>query len=563
MPEPANTTPLDPSAEDATVAEAPSLSAEDARLLEEADAFIDENWESIVDDIAELVAVPSVVDDTRATDADPNGPEAHAGLRCALGIAERLGMQTTDDGGQIGWADITGQSPTQLALICHSDVVSPNVGWSFDPWTVTRKDGFLIGRGVLDDKGPLVISLHALAFIARRAQAAGKPLPYTLRMIVGTNEEVGMADVHYYLDHYDAPAFVFTPDADFPVCYGEKGQFGALFTTDVIEGGRIVCLTTQDGVTNAVPGRAIMVVRADAATLPATEHIQVYPLTPDEAAAFVAAEDGGPVAPDVEATDVRADAEAHNGTASNRATMTDDDATDNGNTAARHVGSGPFAKIVATGKGGHASLPEGMHNAIGILAHYALDQWLCNPQEEQFLTMLTRLTDAPDGSMAGIACKDEHFGELTSVAGTVHQRRGRFEVTLDVRYPTCTDGASLLVALEEVGRDGGCTVRCTRDEKPFLMDPDGPIVTTLVKTYRDATGFDGEPFTIGGGTYARAFPCASSFGPEDAHDHYPDWVGPMHGADEGVAETSLKRAFRIYVLAIDRLLRMDLGALGA
>ena len=30
-----------------------------------------------------------------------------------------------------------------------------------------------------------------------------------------------MADVKYYLKHYPAPVFCFTPDAEFPVCNGK------------------------------------------------------------------------------------------------------------------------------------------------------------------------------------------------------------------------------------------------------------------------------------------------------------------------------------------------------
>ena len=51
-------------------------------------------------------------------------------------------------------------------MICHADVVVPGVGWTSDPWTMQRRDGFLIGRGVLDDKGPLVVSLYAMKFFA-------------------------------------------------------------------------------------------------------------------------------------------------------------------------------------------------------------------------------------------------------------------------------------------------------------------------------------------------------------------------------------------------------------
>ena len=34
-----------------------------------------------------------------------------------------------------------------------------------------------------------------------------------------------MHDVDYYAEHYPMPAFCFTPDAEFPVCNGEKGGF--------------------------------------------------------------------------------------------------------------------------------------------------------------------------------------------------------------------------------------------------------------------------------------------------------------------------------------------------
>ena len=51
--------------------------------------------------------------------------------------------------------------------------------------------------------------------------------PYTVRFLFGANEESGMADVAYYHKHYDDPAFLFTPDAEFPVCYGEKGGYDA------------------------------------------------------------------------------------------------------------------------------------------------------------------------------------------------------------------------------------------------------------------------------------------------------------------------------------------------
>ena len=484
------------------------LSFPDRTLFVWADAFIKAHWDAILRDIERLVSVPSVVDYSAATEQDPFGPAAHEGLKTALAIASDLGFSVTDDHGYIGWADLPGSSDTQLAMICHADVVSPNIGWTVNPWGLTRRDGFLLGRGVLDDKGPLVVSLYVMKFFADMASQSGKPLPYTLRMLIGSSEEVGMEDAHYYLQHHEAPAFLFTPDAEFPVCYGEKGQFNVTLRFTGTENGRIVRFTTGDGATNAVPGRAVMTVRVNAADLLEPDGIQI-----DDASAELGAE------------------------------------------------TGTFAQITATGRGGHASLPEGTRNAIGMCAHYALDHGLANPDEASFLRMACRITDSYDGSGFGIACSDDHFGALTTVAGTIHMVEGRLQLTVDTRYPTAIDADQLRSAFETLAASGNAQVVETDGKKPFLMDPNGAIIDALIGAYRDASGLDGEPFTMGGGTYARLFPCAASYGPFDFNDKLPDWVGPMHGADEGISEAALKRAMRVYILAVKRLLTLDLAHL--
>ena len=127
----------------------------DVSILQEADAFIDAHWEEIVEEIGRLIAVPSVVDFDAATPEHPSGKEAHDGLNAAVDLARRLGFEATDNDGNVGVAVLPGERPETLAMICHADVVQPGIGWTVDPWTLVRRDGFLIGRGVVDDKGPL------------------------------------------------------------------------------------------------------------------------------------------------------------------------------------------------------------------------------------------------------------------------------------------------------------------------------------------------------------------------------------------------------------------------
>ncbi|KXN88158.1 putative di- and tripeptidase DUG2 [Leucoagaricus sp. SymC.cos] len=71
----------------------------------------------------------------------------------------------------------------------HYDVIpAPPEGWNSDPFTLTGKNGYLYGRGVTDDKGPiLAIACAAADLLARRA------LGVDLVFLVEGEEEVGSA----------------------------------------------------------------------------------------------------------------------------------------------------------------------------------------------------------------------------------------------------------------------------------------------------------------------------------------------------------------------------------
>ena len=237
------------------------MSAElDARI----DAYVDEVWEDVVSDIASLVGHASIADAAKAEPGAPFGPEVRDALDCALGIARRLGYDVSDDDGYVGMADIAGEREEQIATIAHVDVVPAGPGWGTDPFEMVRREGWLLGRGVIDDKGPAVLSLYAGAFLIRE----GIRPRYTFRALLGCDEEVGMTDVHHYLERHDDPLFLFTPDAEFPVCNAEKGCFGATFLTPAVPGGLIRSWSGAEA-TNAIPGESVLELALDASVLPA------------------------------------------------------------------------------------------------------------------------------------------------------------------------------------------------------------------------------------------------------------------------------------------------------
>ena len=194
----------------------------DENRLSDINRFAADHERDIVRDIARLVRIPSV-EGPAGPDA-PFGIESKRALDCGLQIAEELGLATVNCENKIGYASV-GEDHGQgyLATITHLDVVPAGDGWSSDPFTLREREGFLLGRGVMDDKGPSVLCLYALKYL----QDSGLPLRYPVRALLGSNEETGMGDLEYYNANYPAPLFCFSPDADFPLIHGEKGIYHA------------------------------------------------------------------------------------------------------------------------------------------------------------------------------------------------------------------------------------------------------------------------------------------------------------------------------------------------
>ena len=91
-------------------------------------------------------------------------------------------------------------------------------------------------------------------------------------------------------------------------------------------------------------------------------------------------------------------------------------------------------------------------------------------------------------------------------------------------------------------------------EKHIFPDrpQDGAVSDRL---YRDLTGSDDPPYTMGGGTYSKAVPNAISFGPgtkgpSRVHAFLPEGHGGAHGRDEALPMEKVYNCARIYVAAI-------------
>ena len=203
--------------------------------------YLEAHRDEIIGLLGELVAVPSVQGE--AEPGFPFGREPARALGIMLDSCESSGFSVENVENHAGSADLNDLEP-QLAILTHLDVVPAGEGWSSPPFELTKAGDRLVGRGTIDDKGPAVSAF----FAAKAVRELGIPLKKGVRLIFGTNEENGSADLAYYRAKRELPPMVFTPDGEYPVINGEKGMlriyFSADFNNGFIRGGDVI---------NAVP----------------------------------------------------------------------------------------------------------------------------------------------------------------------------------------------------------------------------------------------------------------------------------------------------------------------
>lgn len=201
-------------------------------------AFIEKNKENIIKDIAELVSFDSVSNHVVGNE-HPYGDVVAKTLDATLAMFEREGFATKNVDYHAGYGEI-GHGTKLIGILAHIDIVPAGKGWTSDPFTLTRRDGKLYGRGSTDDKGPAICTLYAMKYL----KESGVDISKRVRLIVGCNEEKGASCLAHYVEKEGQIDYGFTPDGNFPGIHGEKGQISATFVGKTnkiiaIEGGLV------------------------------------------------------------------------------------------------------------------------------------------------------------------------------------------------------------------------------------------------------------------------------------------------------------------------------------
>lgn len=204
-----------------------------------------------------------------------------------------------------------------------------------------------------------------------------------------------------------------------------------------------------------------------------------------------------------------------------------------------------FGTYEASGKACHGCAPWLGLNGISELmekVHQA-------EPENRFVRMHADLIGKTIyGEKLGIAAEDES-GKLTLNVGLFEVRDETATLMVDIRYPAKKNPDEISGSLVRQFSSYGASCECVYHVRPLYTPSDSPVLGALLSAYREVTGDDSRPISIGGGTYAKAMPNMVAFGP-----NFPGHENREHMEDEYILVEDFLKLEEIYERALAYLL---------
>lgn len=447
---------------------------------------------AMLSDIAALVEIPSV--NGKAKENAPFGEEVKTALEKMLYFAKRDGFDFLNVDNYAGEINLNDKE-TALAVLGHLDVVPAGDGWTYEPFKMTCRGDKIYGRGVSDDKGPVIAAYHAF----KAVRDLGVNLSKNVRLIVGTDEETGSHDMEYYTSKRKMPPMTFTPDSSFPVTNTEKGRFSKSFTCPFPEENTGIISFDGGIAVNAVPAKAKAVTRG-------------YSLITTLSVI----------------SSVRAETGIHFETKTLNAER---------------------IEITAEGVGAHASTPQSGKNAVTALIS-VLSKLGGDSESVRIFRRLSKLFPygVTDGSPLKVKMSDDISGALTLTLDVLKTENGELKGMFDSRVPLCATKENTAFVIRDILGQNGFSLSDTEMIPVHHVDSDSDFIKTLLKSYETFTGNEGFCEAIGGGTYVHEIEGGVAFGAI-----MPETDTNMHGADEFMPIDELLTAAEIFTLAIIEL----------
>lgn len=337
--------------------------------------------------LSEFVAINSAYDPDTASERDPFGIGVSEALNYIEALARKDGFEVNNYDNKVVEI-IYGRGKKNLTIMAHADVVPAGTGWNDPPFKMVEKKGVLYGRGVSDDKGPLLATYYAMKALRDAGDLGG----YQIRFLVGGNEESGSLCMEHYFHTLKKPqpTLGFSPDSDFPLIFAEKG----IYTFEVSHSLNVPGLISING---GVASNAVI------------EKCDVKFELNNDFLNFIMKKYK------------RTEAAIH----------TEDDIT----------------TVTFIGKAAHGALPELGINA-GMMAISALADYTKDP----LLAQLKKLYTPLDGSGYKCSGNSKEMGHNSSNVGLISFKDGQIRLTCNFRYVDTCDKKELLSTIKEVNK---------------------------------------------------------------------------------------------------------------
>ena len=446
--------------------------------------------EQFLSDLARLVEVPSVSRSDLAKDQAPFGEEVKKAFGVYADICHKLGYETVDCEGYAIYAQ-TGASDEYVASIGHLDVVDAGDKklWDSEPYSVRRDGDMLYGRGVNDDKGPLLASLYALKIV----QDLGLELKHDVRIIAGGAEETTWECMNYYFKHHKQPIMGFSPDGNFPIVNGEKGIFCYNYHFPKKTDGE------KNLVTNIECPHGINYLCDELI-------VDIANVDPQNIKDIVKS-----------ATELTFD--------------------------------GNNVHIVYRGKVALSRNPQRGENAMWKLASDFKEFKFAQAGFNDLIALINKYYVGHFyGEGAGIYHEDDNMGKTSVCPMVIIENNEGYDLKIDYRYVNGVDIEVVEKHLRESGLEFNATMDVYRTKRMLYVNENSKLINSLKSAYETVTGEKAEVFTKGGASYARVMDNGVAFGAtfdgEEPGCHMPN---------EHISIKSLMKALEIYVYAFIEL----------
>lgn len=449
------------------------------------------NRSSILSELEELIRIPSVRG--AAEDDAPFGRACADVLAHIRDLYRSYGFAADLDseGGYL--LSYYGDGPKTLGLFAHADVVPAGDDWILTrPFEPRETDGCLVGRGALDDKSAVILSLYA----ARMIRDLQLPFHARLVMFTGSNEESGMEDLKNYLCRHTPPDFALVPDTAFPLYRGNKGRI-------VMQACRNKPLGEIRRFKGGKPGTNIGEAYA---SLPYREEIFSYLKT----------------------------------CATDRLTIT-------------HIEEDEI-RLHAEGLARHTALPDGSINAAALIADALRKCPLLSDETRDVSDFLYGVCSDYSGVYSGIACPDPEFGPLTFVNYQIDADDRSAALYFNIRFGAAVQADDMMRKLTEHFAAHGFSIRISDTSQPHIVPRDHPMLRCVKNTYEVFTRTKDAPMYVNaGGTYGQLLPCAAEIGTTlrwGRPANLPDGHGAVHQPDECIRIDGLLEAIELTTLML-------------